>query len=62
MAPLTQLTRKDQPFSWGIEANNAFQSLKVFFTTTRLLIHANPSKHFVLETNVSDFKIGVILS
>jgi hypothetical protein len=30
IVPLTRLTRKDQPFSWGVEANNAFQSLKVF--------------------------------
>ncbi len=26
-----QLTRKDQSFSWGVETDNAFQSLKVFF-------------------------------
>jgi hypothetical protein len=30
--------------------------------TTPLLIHANPSKPFVLEMNGSDFALGVILS
>jgi len=31
VAFLTQLTRKDQRFSWGVEVDNAFQSLKGFF-------------------------------
>jgi hypothetical protein len=44
----TQLTRKDQTFSWRVEAINAFQYLKVF----PLLIHVNLSKPFVLETYV----------
>jgi len=39
----TQLTRKDQFFSYGVEINNVFQSLKIFSTTTPLLIHANSS-------------------
>ncbi len=32
MAPFIRLTKKDQPFSWGVEVDNAFQSLKVFFS------------------------------
>jgi hypothetical protein len=62
MALLTRLTRKDQPFSWGIEAENAFQFLKVSFTIAPLLIHVNPSKPFVLETDTFDFTIGAIFS
>jgi hypothetical protein len=62
MAPFTWLTRKDQPFSWGVESKNVFQSLKASFTTTPLLIHAYPSKPFVLEMNIFDFAIGAILS
>jgi hypothetical protein len=62
MAPLTQLPRKDQPFSWGVESKFFFQSLKASFTTTPLLIHAYLSKPFVLETNIFDFAIGAILS
>jgi hypothetical protein len=26
-----------------------------------LLIHGNPSKHFVLETYISDFTVGIVL-
>jgi hypothetical protein len=62
MAPFTWLIRKDQPFSWGVEAKNAFQSLKASSTTTPVLIHAYPSKPFVLEMNAFDFTIGAILS
>jgi hypothetical protein len=36
--------------------------LKVFITTTPLLIHVDLSKPFILETNVSDFAIGVTFS
>jgi hypothetical protein len=62
VAFLISLIRNDQPFSWGVEANNAFQSLKVSFTITPLLIHADPSKPFVLEMNAFDFAIRVIPS
>jgi hypothetical protein len=34
VTPFTQLIRKDQPISWGIEVSNVFQSLKTSFTTT----------------------------
>jgi hypothetical protein len=60
--PLTRLTWKDQPFSCGVEVENVLQSLKVSFTTTPLLIHADPSKPFVLEIDTSNFALGVILS
>jgi hypothetical protein len=62
MAPLTWLTKKDQPFSWGVEAKNAFQFLNASFTTTPFLIHAYTSKPFVLETDTFDFVVGVVLS
>jgi hypothetical protein len=47
MAFLTRLTKKDQPFSEEVEANNAFQFLKDYFTIAPFLIHENPSKPFV---------------
>jgi hypothetical protein len=36
--------------------------LKIFSTIAPLLIHANSSKPFILETNVFDFVINVVLS
>ncbi len=62
VAFLIQLTRKDQRFSWGVEVDNAFQSLKVFFYNYPLLIHVDPCKHFVLETDASNFVVNIILS
>jgi hypothetical protein len=62
MSPLTWLTRLGQPFFGGVEAKNAFQSLKVFFTIAPLLIHLDLFKPFVLEMDVSNFAASVILS
>jgi hypothetical protein len=62
VAPFTHLTWKDQPFSYGVEVENAFQSLKAFFTIAPLFIHVNPTKPFVLETYASNFALGAILS
>jgi hypothetical protein len=62
MDPLIRLIRKNQPFSWGVKVKNAFQFLRVFFTTAPLLIHVDPTKPFVLEINAFDFALKVILS
>jgi hypothetical protein len=62
MAPLIRLTRKDQPFSWGVEAENAFQSLKASFTIVPFLIHAKPSNFLVLEMDASNFAVGAVFS
>jgi hypothetical protein len=62
MAYFIQWTRKHQPFFWGVEAKNAFQSLKVYFTIAPLLIHANPSKPFVLHIDIFNFTIGPMFS
>jgi hypothetical protein len=62
MALPTRLTYKDQPFSWGVEAN-AFQSLKASFMITPLLINiVDLSKPFVLNTDAFDSALGAMLS
>jgi hypothetical protein len=62
MTFFTCLTKKDQPFSWGVKVEIAFQSLKASFTTDPLLIHADLSKPFVLEIDVCDFALNVVFS
>jgi hypothetical protein len=62
VTPLIRLTKKDQPFSWGIEAKNAFQYLKASFTTAPLLIHVDPPKPFVSKTDASDYALSVVFS
>ncbi len=43
VTPFTRLIWKDQPFSWGVKAENVFQSLKASFIITPLLIQVDPS-------------------
>jgi hypothetical protein len=58
----THLIGKDQPFSWGVEAKNAFQSLKASFTTAPLWIHAIFLKTFVFKKNAFNLALNTILS
>jgi len=62
VTPFTRLIWKDQPFSWGVEVENGFQSLKASFSMTSLLIHVDFSKPCVLEMDASEFALGAILS
>jgi hypothetical protein len=60
--PLTTLTCKDKPFSWNPTAQAAFDILKMAFTSTPILIHPDPAKPFIMETDASDFALGAIIS
>jgi len=62
MAFFTLLIKKDQHFSWGVEADNAFQSLKSSFIIGPFFIHLNPSKLFVLDIDTFNYTIGIVLS
>ncbi len=59
--PLTALTCKDKPFSWNPTAQAAFDTLKMAFTSAPVLIHPDPAKPFIVETDASDFALGAIL-
>jgi hypothetical protein len=60
--PLTQLTRKGLKFEWSEEAEEAFQTLKKRMFEAPVLIHVNPDKPFVLETDCSDYVLAGVLS
>ena len=60
--PLTDLTKKDQPWKWGPEQQNAFDALIKAFTSPPILKHFDPTKEIVLETDASNFAIGCVLS
>jgi hypothetical protein len=60
--PLTTLTCKDKPSSWNPKAQAAFDTLKMAFTSAPVLIHLDPAKPFIVETDASDFALGAILS
>ena len=60
--PLHRLTQKGKPFNWDSSAQSAFEELKKAFTSAPVLIHADPTKPFVVETDGSDFALGAVLS
>jgi hypothetical protein len=43
-------------------AQAAFGTLKMTFTSTPILIHLDPAKPFIVETDASAFALGAILS
>jgi len=70
-APLTNMTRKDpdgcskqgrQSFTWGKEAESSFQELKKRFTSAPILATFDPERRIVLETDASDYAIGMCIS
>lgn len=62
VTPLTRLTRKETPFIWTSECQDAFVSLKTAFTTAPILRHFDPDRHIVLETDASDYVSAGVLS
>ena len=55
------ITYKDK-LEWSVEADQAFQDLKIAFTTTPILIHLDFSKPFFFESYASNYAIEVVLS
>lgn len=60
--PLTQLTKKDQPFKWTPKCQEAFNGLKKAFTSAPILLHFDPEKQVVVETDASDHVVAGVLS
>ncbi len=62
-APLTDLTRKNQPFRWTVDCQRAFEDLPVKdkLVTSPILVKANLSKRFIQETDASQRHVAAIL-
>ena len=60
--PLHDLTKKGQPWQWTDREQHAFQTLKEMICASPVLIHADPSKKFQMETDASNYAYGAILS
>uniref|UniRef100_A0A8C1UTM1 Gypsy retrotransposon integrase-like protein 1 n=1 Tax=Cyprinus carpio TaxID=7962 RepID=A0A8C1UTM1_CYPCA len=62
-SPLTSLLEgKPSKLGWSEEATQAFNILKVKFTTAPILKHPDPNLPFIVEVDVSDSGIGAVLS
>jgi hypothetical protein len=59
--PLTNLTKKSEPWVWSSLCESAFQRLKKAITTEPVLRIADPELPYVLQTDASDFAIGAVL-
>ncbi len=60
-APLTDLTGKNQPFRWTADCQRALEDLKDKLVTSPILVKANLSKQFILETNASQHHVEALL-
>ena len=60
--PLTELLRKDIPFIWTENEEQAFQMLKMQLVNPPVLQYPDFSKGFVLTTDASQNAIGCVLS
>ncbi|XP_052732384.1 uncharacterized protein LOC128196192 [Vigna angularis] len=61
VAPLTQLTRKDQPFAWTDRCEASFQELKVKLTSAPVLVIPDTSKPFEVYCDASHQGLGCVL-
>ena len=59
---MVKLTRKDTPFKWDKDCQDAFQFLKIAFTTAPILQYFDPEKEMLVETDASDYVSAGILS
>ena len=54
--------KKTGPFEFPAGAVAAFAKLKEAFTTAPILVHFDPTKPILIETDASGFALGAVLS
>ena len=59
--PLSELTRKNQPFVWGANQQQAFEILKDRLLNYPLLAPPLPESRYIIDTDASDFAMGAVL-
>lgn len=60
--PLHNLTKKDLPWMWSKNEQEAFNHLKQRVTTSPILIFPDDNKPFKVEADSSDYATGAVLS
>jgi len=61
VAPLTQLTRKDQPFTWMDKCEESFQELKRRLMSAPILVILDVGKPFEVYCDASHLGLGCVL-
>ena len=59
--PLSELTKKNLPFLWGPEQQDAFEKLKYRLTHYPVLAPPLPEGRYIIDTDASDFAVGAVL-
>ena len=59
--PLSELTKKNQPFQWGPEQQSAFDKLKYCLTHYPVLAPPLQEGKYIIDTDASDFAMGAVL-
>ena len=62
LAPLYRLLRKDTHWRWKAAEEKAFELSKELLTSSRLLIHFDPSLPLILACDASDYGVGAVLA
>jgi hypothetical protein len=62
VAPLINLTKKGVDFKWNTDCQEAFNKLKLAFTSAPILRHFDSSREIFIETDASDYVSAGILS
>ena len=59
--PIWELSKEKVPFSWGLEHDDAFQSIKKEIVMAPILAYYNPNKPTILQTDASCKGLGACL-
>ena len=62
LAPLYTLLRSSTKWRWAADEKTAFQASKVLLTSSRVLVHFDPSKPLILACDASPYGVGAVLS
>ncbi len=62
IAPLTLLTKKDAPFKWNAQQEEAFSRVKAAISKSIMLSYLDVNKPFVIYTDASEYAIGGIVT
>ena len=60
--PLTHLLRKDTPYEWKAEQQDALDKMKKIMTEAPVLVLPDPEKEFHIYTDASCYAVGAVLT
>lgn len=61
-APFHALKRKNTPWNWTDECQNAFEKLKDALQKAPVLVPPDPSRPFKVQTDTSNIGLGAVLT